>query len=295
MDGIERTAVPGMPQVESDVDQYLKDIRPTALLTQTEEHSLARRLRKAASRSQRARKNALKARNQFITANLRLVVSVAKHYTERGVSLSDLIEEGNLGLMRAVQKFDPRRNCRFSTYGMWWIRQALQRALINHGRTIRLPLYLVDGIGKWRQVEDEFVGKHGRKPNPVEVASQRKLRHEGGDGLRRAIHASRTPSRKASLDATGALENVVDTRRQALPEDAVSSQEEWERIQRLLGSIKEREAYVLRYRFGLSGEPRHSLADISGKLGITRERVRQIEKQTLRKLRERLEKRRKVN
>src|SRR5438477_5639980 len=155
---------------ESGVEQYLKEIQSVALLTALQEQQLARRMKKMNSSVPLEAQDARDAREQFIRANLRLVVSVAKNYLNKGLSFLDLIEEGNLGLLRAVQRFDPRRKCRFSTYGTWWIRQAIRRALVNTAKTVRVPSYMVEIIARWKNVANEFLQKHGRKPDLGEIA-----------------------------------------------------------------------------------------------------------------------------
>ena len=272
---------------ESGVEQYLKEIQNVPLLTAKQELELARRMKKMESKVPAQAQDARDARELFIRSNLRLVVSVAKNYLNKGLAFLDLIEEGNLGLLRAVQRFDPRRKCRFSTYGTWWIRQAIRRALVNTAKTVRVPSYMVEIIAKWKTVANEFTQKHGRKPDMQEIAEAMGLGEEGIEILKRAINASDNFSRPVSLDVMWASGEVADGK--GAPTDkAVFSQMETERIDVLLKSINEREAAVLRFRYGLyDGQPM-TLGDIGKKLRITRERVRQIEKTALRKLNEKL-------
>ena len=176
---------------ESEVEQYVKEIRDVALLTAQQERTLARRMKKRFSRKAEDREDGAKARGEFIKANLRLVVSNARYYLNRGLSLPDLIEEGNIGLLHAEEKFDPARKCRFSTYATWWIRQAMRRALISTGKTVRLPSYLVEIIARWKTVEREFTQKHGRPPEVREAAAEIGLGKEGEAILTRAIRASK--------------------------------------------------------------------------------------------------------
>ena len=269
---------------ESGVEQYLKEIQNVALLTAEQEHELSYRMRKMTSKKEAERKDGDAARERFIRANLRLVVSVAKNYVNKGLSFLDLIEEGNLGLLRAVSRFDPARKCRFSTYGTWWIRQAIRRALVNTSKTVRVPSYMVEIIAKMKMVQSQFTQKFGRAPDVHEMAERMDLGKEGVAILKRAINASDNFSRPVSLDVmwpTGEVANAADT---LTPDQTVLSQMDTERIDVLLKSINEREALVLRHRYGLYDGPPMTLGDIGKLLKITRERVRQIEKIALKKL-----------
>jgi RNA polymerase primary sigma factor len=273
---------------ESGVEQYLKEIQNVALLTALQEQELAGRMKKMGSKVPSEAQDARDAREQFIKANLRLVVSVAKNYLNKGLAFLDLIEEGNLGLLRAVQRFDPARKCRFSTYATWWIRQAIRRALVNTSKTVRVPSYMVEIIAKWKTAANEFTQKHGRKPDVTEIAEAMDLGEESLEILKRAIHASDNFSRPVSLDVMWPTNEVADAKESSSPDKAVFSQMDSERIEMLLRSINEREAAVLRLRYGLyDGQPM-TLGDIGKKLKITRERVRQIEKIALRKLNRKL-------
>jgi len=269
---------------ESGVEQYLKEIQHVALLTALQEQELARRMKKMGSKVASEAQDARDAREQFIKANLRLVVSVAKNYLSKGLAFLDLIEEGNLGLLRAVQRFDPARKCRFSTYATWWIRQAIRRALVNTSKTVRVPSYMVEIIAKWKTAANEFTQKHGRKPDVTEIAEAMDLGEESLEILKRAINASDNFSRPVSLDVMWPTNELADVKDSSSPDKTVFSQMDSERIETLLRSINEREASVLRLRYGLyDGQPM-TLGDIGKKLKITRERVRQIEKVALRKL-----------
>jgi RNA polymerase primary sigma factor len=273
---------------ESGVEQYLKEIQDVALLTALQEQQLAKRMKKMNSKVDSEAADARAAREQFIKANLRLVVSVAKNYLNKGLSFLDLIEEGNLGLLRAVQRFDPRKKCRFSTYATWWIRQAIRRALVNTAKTVRVPSYMVEIIAKWKTIQNEFTQKHGRKPDMHEIAEAMDLGTESLEILKRAINASDNFSRPVSLDVMWPTNEVADLKESSSPDKSVLNQMDSERIETLLRSINEREAAVLRLRYGLyDGQPM-TLGDIGKRLRITRERVRQIEKIALRKLNKRL-------
>jgi RNA polymerase primary sigma factor len=285
-------ALAGLVRQESGVEQYLKEIQAVPLLTAREEMALARRMKKINSSKPDEKADGMKAREEFIRANLRLVVSIAKYFANRGLSLLDLIEEGNLGLLHAVEKFNPARKCRFSTYATWWIQQAMRRALINTGKTVRLPSYLVEIIAKWKTLEHGFLQKHGRVPEIAEAAVEMGLGKEGVEILKRAIRASENFARPVSLDVMWAATGEVADDRTASASDGGSSptHADLERIATLLGSISEREAAVLRLRFGLyEGHPM-TLDEIGRKLRLTRERVRQIQKAALSKLQERFSK-----
>jgi RNA polymerase primary sigma factor len=257
---------------EDGVDQYLRDIRDVPLLKLDEERALARRMTRPGA-------DALRAREHFIRANLRLVVSIAKHYTNRGLSFLDLIEEGNVGLLRAVSKFDLRRECRFSTYATWWIRQAMRRALMNAGRTVRLPSHIIELLARWNTMARLFVQKHGRPPSLGEASEALNLGKQGPELLRRALRASESCSRTVSLGA------LAEDGGETLPAPAREEPElDTQRIEALLDSITEREALVLRYRYGLyEGHPM-TLGEIGRKLRLTRERVRQIQAEAVAKL-----------
>ncbi|MBI2898910.1 MAG: sigma-70 family RNA polymerase sigma factor [Planctomycetes bacterium] len=272
---------------ESGLEQYLREIQQVPLLTAPQERKLAHRM-KAKKTTDPDRRSA---RDQFIRANLRLVVSVAKNYLNRGLSFLDLIEEGNLGLLKAVQRFDVRKKCRFSTYATWWIRQAIRRALVNTAKTVRIPSYMVEVIAKWKSVHNELTQSLGRRPDICEIADAMDMGREGMEILKRAINASDNLGRPVSLDVMWPTSEVADGKDDNHPEKNVFTQMDSERIENLLRSINEREAAVLRYRYGLyDGQPM-TLGDIGKKLRITRERVRQIEKLALTRLHRRLQKR----
>jgi RNA polymerase primary sigma factor len=207
-------ALAGLVRQESGVEQYLKEIQAVPLLTAKEEMVLARRMKKINSSKEEDRKDALKAREDFIRANLRLVVSIAKYFANRGLSLLDLIEEGNLGLLHAVEKFNPARKCRFSTYATWWIQQAMRPRADQHGQDRAAPSYLVEIIAKWKTLEHGFLQKHGRVPRsprpPSRWASGRKaLRSSSGRSGRR-----RNFARPVSLDVMWAATGEVADDRQ---------------------------------------------------------------------------------
>jgi RNA polymerase primary sigma factor len=272
---------------ESGLEDYLKAIQSTPLLTAREERELARRMKRLGSKKEAERKDAEAAREAFIRANLRLVVSIAKCFVGRGFPVLDLIEEGNLGLLKAVEKFDIRKKCRFSTYATWWIRQAIRRALLNTSKTVRVPSYMVEIIAKWKGLESAFVQQHGRRPDPEELARRMGLGKESLAILRRAMEAADVQATPVSLDVLWSdREGSGQMKEWKAVGNPAFSPADSEMLSRLLRSINDREAAVLRMRFGLyDGQPK-TLGDIGKSLRITRERVRQIEKQAMRKLRE---------
>jgi len=256
--------------------QYLKDIHDIPLLTAAQEIDLAKRI-EAGDES---------ARRQFTTSNLRLVVSIAKRYVGRGLSLIDLIQEGNIGLMRAVQKFDWRRGFKFSTYATWWIRQAITRAIADKGRTIRLPVHVSEALTKLNGVQQRLTQALGREPSDEEIALELGL-----DVIR--VRETRLASRPTSSidqpmgddDEASVADFVNDPT--AGPEEITQDRMLREEADRMMGRVlNEREKRVLEMRFGLGDRQVLSLEQIGRELELTRERVRQIEAQALRKLRD---------
>lgn len=256
------------------LETYLRDINRCRLLTADEEKELARRIRKGDAA----------ARDHMIRANLRLVVSIAKDHVGRGLGLMDLIEEGNLGLLKAVERFDPDRGCRFSTYATWWIRQAVRRGLVNTAKTVRIPSYMVELIGKWRQVSLRLQGELGRQPTIEEAGEALGIPEDQLHIVRRAVRAAKVGN-GVSLDAIREQSDPIEDSRAVKPEEELMSACEWETVSRLIRDhIGEREASILRMRYGLDNQPPMTLKQIGEKVGLTRERVRQIENETLRKL-----------
>ena len=283
--------------VEAGLQHYLKQINEAPLLTPEEERELGEIIQRsieldelfAEGRATLVEKEEVeaesqRARDRMIRSNLRLVVNIAKNYANRGRPLSDLIEEGNLGLLRAVEGFDPQQGTRFSTYGSWWIKQAIKRALINAVQPIHIPAYMVDMIARFKQAQETFIEREGRQPDLKELADEMSIPERKVRIIKRAVKAFSSPTQSGDAETGLPLSEVLADTRGAKPGDAVFTNSENKMLQRLLDQIDPREAEILRLRYGLEeGEPM-TLKDIGKKVGLTRERVRQIEHEALRRL-----------
>ncbi|MCH8968436.1 MAG: sigma-70 family RNA polymerase sigma factor [Planctomycetes bacterium] len=283
--------------VEAGLQHYLKQINEAPLLTPEEERELGETIQRSIefdelfgegkvtlAKKEGAEADAQRARDRMIRSNLRLVVNIAKNYANRGMPLSDLIEEGNLGLLRAVEGFDPDQGTRFSTYGSWWIKQAIKRALINAVQPIHIPAYMVDMIARFKQAQETFIEREGRQPDLKELADEMSIPERKVRIIKRAVKAFSSPTQSGDAETGLPLSEVLADTRTAKPSDAVFTNSENKMLQRLLDQIDPREAEILRLRYGLQeGEPM-TLKDIGKKVGLTRERVRQIEHEALRRL-----------
>jgi len=222
----------------------------------------------------------------MIKSNLRLVVSIAKNYVNRGLSFSDLIAEGNIGLLKAVERFSPDADCRFSTYATWWIKQAIRRAITNTVKTVRIPAYMVETIAHWKSASAELTAKLGRTPTVEEIAKAINLSPDNVNVIKRVINATLTATQPVSLDLLCSLNEVIEDRTTPRPDQRFFDEYEKEKIRDLLDVISEREAQVLRMRYGIEDHTPMTLEEIGARLGLTRERIRQIENEALIKLHE---------
>jgi RNA polymerase primary sigma factor len=265
----------------SELELYLREINRIDILTPEEEKELGWQI---------INDNCGDARDRMVQANLRLVVSIAKRYTNRGLSLSDLIEEGNIGLIRAVEGFDPAQGARFSTYGSWWIKQAIKRALINAVQPIHIPAYMVELIAKWKHASRELEEALGRQPSMNELAERLGLPLKKIRIIKKAVKAFHAPSQPPVGEdgESMSLAEMIADPAGTTPDDAALLADQLATIQRLLEAIDDREGMVLQLRFGLDGRDPRTLKQIGEEIGVTRERVRQIELEALRKLNTRL-------
>jgi RNA polymerase primary sigma factor len=269
------------PGVQNELQLYLREIKEERLLTPDEEKTLGWRI---------INDECPESKERMIKANLRLVISISKNYAHRGLPLSDLIEEGNIGLIKAVEGFDPAQGARFSTYASWWIKQAIKRTLINAVQPIHIPAYMVELIARWKQTNRKLEERLGRQPTIQELATEMGLPVKKLLIVRRAVKAYHAPS-QAPVKGDGEdadLGDMFEDTRTTAPEQDVERKEDFSTILKLLDSIDERDARVLRLRFGLEGKEALTLKQIGQEVGLTRERVRQIEVEALKKLHQQL-------
>jgi RNA polymerase primary sigma factor len=259
----------------SPLQIYLHDINDTPLLSAQQERELAELVGQGDP----------SAREHMVKANLRLVVNIARGYLGKGLCLEDLIEEGNLGLMRAVEGFDGMMETRFSTYASYWIKQSIRRAVMNNGKPIRLPAYMVSLLAKWKRVTNGLTERFGRPPTPDEVGRALRLSKKKVGIVAKAIKVNNlTPHSEGSGDDGIGLDDVLTDDRCKAPDDLLIEADDLERIFEHLEQLDEREASVVRMRFGLDPYSAMTLREVGENLGLTRERVRQLENQALVKL-----------
>jgi len=258
------------------IKAYLKDVRPIPLLTAQEEIDLAKRIQKGDK----------KARDQMIRSNLRLVISIAKRYSNLGVPLSDLIEDGNIGLMKSVDKFDPDRGFRFSTYATWWIKQGISRAIIDQGKMIRVPVYMNEEILRYKKAIEVMTHKLKRKPRLGEIAKKLQVTVNKVKDLEGSIARMSSLDAPIGEDGDGQVKDIIEDNSIIAPDEQLEIFFNKERARQILASLAERERIIIEMRFGLSDGEIYTLAKIAEKLGVSRERVRQLEEATIKKLRQ---------
>ena len=270
---------PSSSSVQSPLETYLREINETKLLSADDEQELAVAIGNGD----------IEARDRMVRANLRLVVNIARGYTGKGLGLQDLIEEGNLGLLRAVEGFDPAMGTRFSTYASYWIKQSIKRALINTAKTIRIPAYMVELLSKWRRASTRLAEELGRTPTPEEVARVLGLPRKKLPIIKKAIKIYNLTPQTDQAEAGWSLSEMLMDEHARSPEDELVESDNLAHVLRQLDIMDQREATVLRMRFGLADNEPRTLKEIGETLGLTRERVRQIETEALGKLSESLE------
>ena len=253
---------------------YLGDIDRTPLLTAADERELATRVLTGD----------VEARDRMVRANLRLVVNIARGYSGKGLPLDDLVSEGNMGLLRAVEGFDPTMNTRFSTYASYWIKQSIKRAIINTAKTIRIPAYMAELLTKWRRATNTLTDELGRAPTHDEIAKLLGLSKKKLSIIKKAIRVANAGSQSDQADAGWSIEEMLMDNRSKAPDAEMGETDDLKQVLQLLEKMDQREATVLRMRFGLNDEEPKTLKEIGERLGLTRERVRQIEGEALAKL-----------
>ena len=260
----------------SPLQIYLQEINATPLLSAVEERELAARVAEGDPY----------ARDHMVKANLRLVVNIARGYLGKGLSLEDLIEEGNLGLMRAVEGYDGEMETRFSTYASYWIKQSIRRSVMNNGKPIRLPAYMVSLLSKWRRATIVLTDRLGRTPTPEEIGKALRISKKKIDIVAKAIQVNNLTPRTENSDDDGGfiIDDVLTDDRVRAPDDLLGEADDLERIFTRIGQLETREAAVIRMRFGLEPYAPMTLREIGENLGLTRERVRQLESLALSRL-----------
>ena len=273
--------VPAIPKLDLTVEPsldslrlYLREIGKVSLLTADQEVTLAKRIERGD----------MTAKTQMTEANLRLVVSIAKGYLGRGLSFLDLIQEGSLGLIRAVEKFDYRKGYKFSTYATWWIRQAVTRAIADKARTIRIPVHMVEKLNKVVHIERQLVQRLGREPNAEEIAEELEMTPEEVREILRMAQLPVSLEKPIGEEEDSALGDFVQDDAAESPFDTAQLSLRREDIESALGALPLRERQVIELRFGLRGGPPRTLEEVGRAFGVTRERIRQIENNTLKKL-----------
>ena len=254
---------------------FLKDIGKVSLLTAAQEVELAKRIERGDHR----------AKQEMVEANLRLVVSIAKRYRNQGLPFLDLIQEGTIGLVRAAEKFDYRKGFKFSTYATWWIRQAVARALADKGRTIRMPVHVVEKLNKILRTERKLRAERGREPTSIEIADELDMTVEEVESIRRTAQTPVSLEKPVGDDDESEFGHFIEDDSEPLPDEVADLTLRNEALTRVLGMLADRERRVLELRYGLNGEAPCTLDEVGRAFNVTRERIRQIENQSLKKLR----------
>ena len=254
---------------------YIKDIKDIPLLSAENELKVARRIKRGDAQ----------ARRLMIRSNLRLVINIAKQYSRYGMPFLDLIEEGNLGLMKAVSKFDPKRGYRFSTYAAWWIRQHVTRALADQGKTVRIPVYMVETLSRFRKVQERLMHRHRRKAKLPELARAMKLPVDKIRELMQLDQGTTSLDQSVGEEGESSVMDLIQDPRMESSQDSVNRLLRSERVHNLLAKMNPREREILTLRFGLKDGESQTLEQVAKRFRITRERVRQIEAVALKKLR----------
>lgn len=279
-----KTNLPSGYDSDSSLRIYMREISQTPLLTPQEEVELAARIKKGDK----------EARTLMIKANLRLVVKIAQDYANYGLPLADLISEGNIGLMKAVERFDPAKGGKLSTYGSWWIKQSIKRALANQSKTIRLPVHMVDKIAKMRRISNMLTEALGREPTDEELSE------ETGIPMKKLSLLKRAAQRPTSLDAPvnegegTSYAEIIGDERAVDPLSALTDKNMFGQLDELLEVLDERESQIIDARFGLNGKNPMTLEEVGREFGVTRERIRQLQNIALEKMRKTLRKREKL-
>ena len=263
---------------DDSVRLYLREIGKIPLLSQEEEMKLARRIVKGDK----------KAKDKMVEANMRLVVSIAKRYSGRGLDLLDLIQEGNTGLLRAVEKFDPDKGFKFSTYATWWIRQAITRAIADQARTIRIPVHMVETINKVLRATRKLTQELNREPTVEEIAKEMDMEPEKVEyvmKIKQDIASLDQSVGRDGDDEDSVLGDFVEDEERISPEDSAANQILKEQLAEIISTLSEREQKIIKLRFGIGGGRSHTLEEVGAEFSVTRERIRQIEAKALSKLR----------
>lgn len=257
------------------LNMYLKEIRQYPLLSVEEEKDLITRIGQGD----------MVARDRLVESNLRLVVSIAKKYQNNGLALMDLIQEANIGLLYAIEKFEPERGYRFSTYASWWIKQTISRALDNKSKIIRLPAYVVEGVNKMKNAERSLTIRLGREPSLEEIAKEMELSLDKAKKLRDSCKEVSSLDVNVGEDDEATMGELIADTSSLTPEENMDLQVKNEVLETILGTLEERESKIIKYRFGLDGNDPKTLEEVGQIFNLTKERIRQIEAKALRKLR----------